>query len=72
MSYDVIVRFPTKELADEWCGQMSDGFGENLCDFSYWEQIQGTDGTRSEHFRKVTSAAPEGTPVFFVNEIFAL
>ena len=64
--YDIIVRFPTKKLADEFCGQMSDGFGEGLCDFSFWERVPGTDGTKKEHFRK----AVEGDkPVYFVNSI---
>ena len=69
MPYDIIVRFPTKKLAEEFCGQMSDGFGEGLCDFSFHEQIPGTDGKKSKHYRRVTSAAPEGTPVYFVNSI---
>ena len=67
MSYDIIVRFPSKKLADDWCGQMSDGFGEGFCNFSFWEQIPGTDGTKDKHFRKVTSAAPKGTPVYFMD-----
>lgn len=70
MAYDIIVRFPSKELADEFCGQMSDGFGENFCNFSYWQQKPGTDGKKRADFEAVTSSAPEGTPVFFVGEIF--
>lgn len=70
MSYDIIVRFPSKEIAEEWCGQMSDGFGENLCDFSYWRLRSGRDGSKRGDFEQVTSSAPEGTPVFFMNEIF--
>ena len=69
MSYDIIVRFPSKEMADEWCGQMSDGFGEGLCDFSFWEQTPGTKGDKAEHFKKVTSSAPKTTPVFFVKSL---
>lgn len=69
MSYDIIVRFPNKKLADEFCGQMSDGFGEGLCDFSFWQQKPGTTGKKNSDFVKVTSSAPEGTPVFFVNSI---
>lgn len=34
MAFQIVIEFPTKELADEFCGQMSDGFGEGLCDFS--------------------------------------
>lgn len=70
MAYDIIVRFPSKKLADEFCGQMSDGFGEGCCDFSHWQQKPGTDGKQHEHFEKITSSAPAGTPVFFVNSIF--
>lgn len=64
--YDIIVRFPTKKMADEFCGQMSDGFGEGLCDFSFWKQKEGTDGTKKEHFEKITE---DGKPVYFVNSI---
>ncbi len=72
MPYDIIVRFPDKKTADQFCGQMSDGFGEGFCDFNFWEQVPGTDGKKKEDFRKVTSSAPEGTPVFFVKEIFEI
>ncbi len=57
-------------MADEFCGQMSDGFGENACDFRHAQQIAGTDGKKQEHYEKITSSAPEGTPVYFVTEIF--
>lgn len=67
MSYDIIVRFPDKKTADKWCGQMSDGFGENACDFSFHRQKPGTDGTKNEHFERVTDSAPKGTPVYFMN-----
>ena len=48
---------------------MSDGFGENHCDFSYWRQKPGTAGKEHGDFERVTGSAPEGTPVFFVNSI---
>jgi hypothetical protein len=67
--YDIIVRFPTKEMADEFCSQMSDGWGEGFCNFSYWQQKPNTDGKNNSDFEKVTSSAPEGTPVFFVKSI---
>lgn len=67
MSYDIIVRFPTKEVADEFCGQMSDGFGEGLCDFKGSERIPGTDGTKNSHYRRVED---KGMPVYFVDRIF--
>ena len=60
--YDIIVRFPDKKMADQFCGQMSDGFGEGFCDFSFYEEDSGK-------FKKVTSSAPEGTKVYFVNNI---
>ncbi len=68
--YDIIVRFPTKKLADKFCGQMSDGFGEGLCDFSFHRQIPGTDGTKNSHYERVTDSAPKGTEVYFVKSIF--
>lgn len=69
MAYDIIVRFPSKEMADEFCSQMSDGFGEGLCDFSFWERTPTGKAIDSFIYKKVTSSAPLGTPVFFVNWI---
>ena len=66
MSYDIIVRFPNKEMADEFAGQMSDGFGEGLCDFSFWLKLPGTTGTKHEDFIKVKEG---DKPVYFVNWI---
>jgi len=66
MSYDIIVRFPSKKLADEFCGQMSDGFGEGLCDFDHWQQKPGTKGDKNSDFVKVKE---DGKPVYFVNSI---
>ena len=66
MSYDIIVRFPSKKLADEFCGQMSDGFGEGFCDFSFWLQKPGTTGRKKSDFEKITE---DGKDVFFVNSI---
>ena len=71
--YDIVVRFPSKELADEFCGQMSDGFGEGFCDFSFWRRKEGTDGTKPEHYEKVlTDTVAPGTPVYFVKDVFEL
>ena len=67
MTHDIIVRFPNKEMADYWCGQMSDGLGEDWCAFNFWRQIDGTDGGRLEHYKRVTSSAPDGTEVYFVD-----
>lgn len=72
MSYDIIVRFPSKKVADKFCEQMSDGFGEGFCDFDFWTQLPGTDGTKDEHFVRATSSAPKGTPVYNVNHLFEL
>ena len=69
MSYDIIVRFPSKKMAEEFCGQMSDGFGEGFCNFSHHRQKKGTDGTKNSHYKKITSSAPDGTPVYFVDSI---
>lgn len=66
-AYDIIIRFPNKEMADEFCAQMSDGFGEGFCDFSFWQQKSGTEGTKHEDFEEVTDG---GRRVFFVKEIF--
>lgn len=67
MSYDIIVRFPNKKIADEFCGQMSDGIGENFCDFSFWRQKDGTDGSKPSDFERVTEG---DRPVYFVNDLF--
>lgn len=67
MSYDIIVRFPDQRTADQWAGQMSDGFGENYCDFSHWRQKEGTTGKDRGDFEEVFE---DGKRVYFVNEIF--
>lgn len=68
MPYQIIIEFPNKEVSDIFCGQMSDGFGENLCDFSHWKQTDGTDGTKKEHFKKMLDET--GRSIYYVNEIF--
>ena len=65
--YDIILRFPNKELADEFCGQMSDGFGEGFCGFDCWQKKLGTTGKNAEDFERITE---DGKEVYFVNEIF--
>ncbi len=65
--YDIIVRFPSKEIADEFCGQMSDGFGEGFCDFCFWRQKAGTTGNKNSDFEKITEGHRD---VFFVEKIF--
>ena len=70
--YDIVVRFPTKAMADKFCGQMSDGFGEGLCDFSFHRQKAGTDGTKNSDYERIVTQEGEisaGTKVFFVNSI---
>ena len=68
--YDIVIRFPSKALANKFCGQMSDGVGEGFCDFSFWHKKEGTDGTKKEHFEKVvTNAVAPNTPVYFVNSM---
>jgi hypothetical protein len=66
-SYDIIVRFPSKEIADEFCDQMCDGFGEGLCDFTPWKRKAGTDGTKLSDFSRVKEGDRE---VWFMNRIF--
>jgi hypothetical protein len=70
MSYQIIIEFPTKKLADEFCGQMSDGFGEGLCDFSFWHQKPGTDGKKASDFEKIKDET--GRDIYFVNSIYDL
>ena len=67
MSYDIVIRFPDKKLADEFCGQMSDGFGEGLCDFDFWKQREGTKGDKDSDFIKVRDEL--NREVYFVNSI---
>ena len=65
--FQIVVEFPTKKLAKEFCGQMSDGFGEGFCDFSFHKQIEGTDGSKREHFTEVYDE--HGRHIYFVNYI---
>lgn len=67
--YDIIIRFPSKDVADEFCRQMSNGFGKSFCDFSFWQKKAGTDGKKKSGFERVTSSAPEGTEVYFAKSI---
>jgi hypothetical protein len=68
MPYDIVVRFPNKKIADEFCGQMSDGFGEGFCDFSFHRQKPGTDGKKSDDYEEVYDE--QNHRVYFMNRIF--
>ena len=64
--HDIIVRFPSKEMADYFCRQMSDGYGEGFCDFSFWRQKPNTTGKNREDFERVTD---NGLEVYFVKSV---
>jgi hypothetical protein len=64
--HDIVVRFPSKEMADYFCGQMSDGYGEGFCDFISWRQKEGTDGKKSEDYERISE---QGKDVYFVNRV---
>ena len=57
MSYDIILRFPDKETANEFAGQMSDRAGEGFCDFSFWRQKEGTTGKTKMTSRRLQTKA---------------
>lgn len=65
--YDIIVRFPSKEVADEFCDQMCDGFGEDFCDFKWHRLKPGCTGKQRNDYERVYE---DGKGVFFVNEVF--
>ena len=67
MSYQIIVQFKNKESAEEFCGQMSDGFGENYCNFSHHRQLEGTEGNKPEHY--VKDVGDCGRKIFYVKHI---
>ena len=67
MTYDIIVRFPNKQLADEFCGQMSDGFGEGFCNFSFWDNNPDNNIHGMANPQKVVE---NDVPVYFVDSIF--
>ena len=56
---------------DQFCGQMSDGFGEGFCNWTRWRQKPGTTGKNHGDFEQVKDKAT-GLDVFFVKEIFEL
>lgn len=64
--FDIIVRFPNEKIADEFCGQMSDGFGEGLCDFSFHRKKAGTKGDKPSDYEAVYEGSRR---VYFVNRI---
>ncbi len=68
MSYQIIVEFPDKKTGDDFCGQMCDGFGEGLCNFTPWRQKPNTDGTKNSHFEKMKDK--EGREIWLVKDIF--
>lgn len=67
-NHQIVIEFPSKKLMKEFCAQMSDGWGEGFCDFSFYRQIEGTDGTKREHFFRVTDES--GRDVYFVDDVF--
>ena len=72
MSYDIIVRFPDQKTADEFCGQMSDGWGEGFCDFSFWRRKEGADLAQPKNSDFEAVYAPDGTRIYFVDRLFEL
>ncbi len=64
---DIIIRFPDKKIADEFCRQMSDGFGENHCNFSFHRLKQGKTGTKVGDYEKVFE---QGKRVYFVTKLY--
>jgi hypothetical protein len=70
LGYEIVVRFPSKKVAEEFASQMSDGFGKGLCDFSHFKQKEGTDGTHAKDYEQVFDAA--GRRVYFVSRLFEL
>lgn len=69
MTHRIILEFESASEAKHFCVQMSDGFGEGVCDFSRWRQKPNTDGTKKQHFEEVFGSAPEGTQIYFVKDI---
>lgn len=65
---EIIVRFPNEEIADKFIGQMMDGFGEGMCDFTHWYKKPGTSGKNRDDYEKIYD--PEGRLVCYVNKIF--
>jgi len=64
MPYDIIVRFPDEKFAKEFCGQMSDGWGEGFCNFTPNRKKPGTDGKKNSDYERVTE---DGKQVYFVD-----
>lgn len=65
---EIIIQFPNQSDVDEFAGQMSDGVGESICDFSHHRQKPGTDGTKPSDFEKVYDK--QGRRVYFITEMF--
>jgi hypothetical protein len=62
----IVLEFDNEEEKNWFCGQMSDGFGENFCDFCFSKRLDGTDGTKAEHYIKIKDELDR--EVYFVNK----
>jgi hypothetical protein len=54
-------------MANKFAGQMSDGAGSDICDFSPHRQKPGTDGTKNIDYEAVYDGA--GRRIYFVNSV---
>jgi hypothetical protein len=41
---EIVVKFPSKEMMEEFLGQMMDGYGESFFDFTHWHEVITPEG----------------------------
>ena len=68
MAFQIVVEFPNEETANHFCGQLSDGFGEKYCDFSFHRQKENTSGKNAEDWEEIYDT--EGRRIYYVNKMF--
>jgi hypothetical protein len=66
--HEIIIRFPDEKTMKEFCGQMCDGAGEGICDFTPNRQKPNTTGKLNSDYERLTDE--QGRGIYFVNRMF--
>ena len=64
---EIIIRFPSVEVLQEFCVQMTDGFGEGWCLFQCERKKANTEGNCKEDFEAAFDE--QGRLICFIDSI---